>query len=104
MEADVTPPSPRKVHLPRIPNTNFPVFYIKESSTSLFSVNYLMDRSAQRIIQWNCRGIKPCYQELLLLLSLLGPSVFCLQETFLKTDNFTFKGFNVYNVYMYLLC
>ena len=63
-----------------------------------------MDRSKQRIIQWNYRGIKPCYQELLLLLSLLGP-VFCLQETFLKTDdNFTFKGFNVYNVYMYLLC
>ena len=37
-------------------------------------------------------------EELLLLLSLLGPSVFCLQETFLKTDDkFTFKGFNVYN-------
>ena len=34
----------------------------------------------------------------MLLLTLLGPSVFCLQETFLKTDdNFTFKGFNVYN-------
>ena len=54
-----------------------------------------MDKSKQRIIQWNCRGIKPRYEEL--LLSLLGPSVFCLQETFLKTDNFTFKGFNVYN-------
>ena len=57
-----------------------------------------MDKSKQRIIQWNCRGIKPRYEELLLLLSLLGPSVFCLQETFLKTDdNFTFKGFNAYN-------
>ena len=34
----------------------------------------------------------------MLNLTLLGPSVFCLQETFLKTDdNFTFKGFNVYN-------
>ena len=34
----------------------------------------------------------------MLLLTLQGPSVFCLQETFLKTDdNFTFKGFNVYN-------
>ena len=34
----------------------------------------------------------------MLLLTLLGPSVFCPQETFLKTDdNFTFKGFNVYN-------
>ena len=57
-----------------------------------------MDKCKQRIIQWNCRGIKPRYEELLLLLSLLGPSVFCLKETFLKTDdNFTFKGFNVYN-------
>ena len=57
-----------------------------------------MDRCKQRIIQWNCRGIKPRYEELLLQLSLLEPSVFCLQETFLKTDdNFTFKGFNVYN-------
>ena len=57
-----------------------------------------MDKSKQRIIQWNYRGIKPRYEELLLLLSLLGPSVFCLQETFLKTDdNFSFKGFNVYN-------
>ena len=42
-------------------------------------------------------GIKPRYDELMLNLTLLGPSVFCLQETFLKTDNFTFKGFNVYN-------
>ena len=34
----------------------------------------------------------------MLLLTLLGLSVFCLQETFLKTDdNFTVKGFNVYN-------
>ena len=34
----------------------------------------------------------------MLLLTLLGLSVFCLQETFPKTDdNFTFKGFNVYN-------
>ena len=34
----------------------------------------------------------------MLLLTLLGPSVFCLQETFLKTDdNFTFKVINVYN-------
>ena len=34
----------------------------------------------------------------MLLLTLLEPSVFCLQETFPKTDdNFTFKGFNVYS-------
>ena len=51
-----------------------------------------------KIIHWNCRGLKPNYNELLLLLSLLGPSVFCLQETFLKSeDNITFKGFSMYN-------
>ena len=31
--------------------------------------------SKQRIIQWNCRGIRPRYEELLLLLTLLRPSV-----------------------------
>ena len=57
-----------------------------------------MGSSKHRIIQWNCRGIRPRYEELLLLLTLLRPSVFCLQETFLKPDNnFTFKGFTTYN-------
>ena len=37
-----------------------------------------------KIIQWNSRGLKSNYNELLLLLTLLNPSVFCLQETFLK--------------------
>ena len=54
--------------------------------------------SKYKIIQWNCRGVKPRFEELLLLLSLLRPSVFCLQETFLKpNDTLTLKGFNVYN-------
>ena len=57
-----------------------------------------MGSSKQRIIQWNCRGIRPRYEELLLLLTLLRPSVFCLQETYLKPeDNFTFKNFKTYN-------
>ena len=51
-----------------------------------------------KIVHWNCRGLKPNYNEILLLLSLLKPSVFCLQETFLKQeDNINFKGFNLYN-------
>ena len=54
--------------------------------------------SKYKIIQWNCRGVKPRFEELLLLLSLLRPSVFCLQETFLKpNDTFTLKCFNVNN-------
>ena len=51
-----------------------------------------------KIVHWNCRGLKPNYNEILLLLSLLKPAVFCLQETFLKQeDNINFKGFNLYN-------
>ena len=54
--------------------------------------------SKYKIIQWNCRGLKPRYKELILLLTLLRLSVFCLQKTYLKAeDNFTFKGFNTYN-------
>ena len=56
-----------------------------------------MGSSHYRLIQWNCRGIKLRYEELLLLLTLLSPSVFCLQETYLKPeDNFTFKNFKTY--------
>ena len=36
----------------------------------------------------------------LLLLALVGPSVFCLQGTFLKPDdNITFKGYNLYGCF-----
>ena len=54
-----------------------------------------------KITQWNCRGLRPNYNEILLLLSLLRPSVFCLQEVFLKPDdNIVFKRYNLYN-YIY---
>ena len=54
-----------------------------------------------KIIQWNCRGLKPNYNEILLLLTIMKPSVFCLQETFLKPeDNISFKGYNLFN-YVY---
>ena len=63
-----------------------------------YSPNHLMGSSKYRLIQWNCRCIKPRYEESLLLLTLLRPSVFCLEETYLKPeDNFTFKSFNTYN-------
>ena len=57
----------------------------------------------RKIIQWNCRGLKPNYNEVLLILSLLKPSVLCLQETYLKADdNLNFKDFNIYNcIYEY---
>ena len=50
------------------------------------------------IIQWNCRGLKPKFDEIKLLLSHHKSSVICLQETFLKRDDtISLKGFNVYN-------
>ena len=51
-----------------------------------------------KIIQWNCRGLKPNYNEVSLLISEYNPSVFCFPETFLKPDdNISLRGFNIYN-------
>ena len=51
-----------------------------------------------KIIQWNCQGLKPNYNEVSLLISIYNPSVFCFQEAFLKPDdNISLKVFNVYN-------
>ena len=44
-----------------------------------------MDKKS--IIQWNCRGLKANYNEVLILMSLFSPSVICLQETFLKQSD-----------------
>ena len=50
-----------------------------------------------KIMQWNCRGLKPNYNEVSLLKSEYNPSVFCFQETFLQPDdNISLKGFNIY--------
>ena len=55
-----------------------------------------MDKKS--IIQWNCRGLKANYNEILILMSLFSPSVICLQETFLKqSDNISFRDFNMFN-------
>ena len=63
---------------------------------SLFILFSSMDFKHQ-IIQWNCRGLKPNYNEVSLLISEHNPSVFCFQETFLKPDdNISLKGFNIY--------
>ena len=46
---------------------------------------------------WNCLGLKANYNEILIL-TLLSSTVFCLQETFLKTtDNISFKNYSLYN-------
>ena len=51
-----------------------------------------------KIIQWNCPGLKPKFDEISIALEQQKPSAFCLQETSLKhNDNATLKGFNTYN-------
>ena len=55
-----------------------------------------MDKKSK--IQWNCRGLRANYNEILILMSLFSLSVICLQETFLKqSDNITFRDFNMFN-------
>ena len=56
--------------------------------------------STQKIIQWNCRGLKANYDEISLLLQQHNPIALCLQETFLKdTDHVNFRRFSTYNAY-----
>ena len=53
---------------------------------------------SNKILQWNCRGIRTNYKELLLLLNKFNPKVVCLQETFLKDKNqLNIKHFQSYN-------
>ena len=53
---------------------------------------------ANKLIQWNCLGLKANFNELLLLLSGLCPSIIWLQETFLKpTDNLNIRCYTLYN-------
>ena len=53
---------------------------------------------AHKIIQWNCRGLKPNINELHLQIATLCPALLCLQETFLKqNDNINIKNYEQYN-------
>ena len=52
---------------------------------------------ANKLIQWNCRGLKANFNELILLLTGMCPSIICLQETFLKpSDNLNIRGYNIF--------
>ena len=51
-----------------------------------------------KIVHWNCRGLRANFNDILLLLTTLTPAVLCLQETFLKgNDTLTFKDYSSYN-------
>ena len=51
-----------------------------------------------KMIHWNCRGLRPNFDELILYVVKHNPLAVCLQETFLKdTDTITIRGFNLYH-------
>ena len=53
-----------------------------------------------RILQWNCRGLKANYEETLLLLKDYEPAALCLQETHLKdTDNVSIRNYTAFNTF-----
>ena len=49
------------------------------------------------IIQWNCQGHAANWQELELLAQKYDAPVICLQETNLKDDQMTLKGYVAYH-------
>ena len=49
------------------------------------------------IVQWKCRGLRPNFNEILLLLQ-NDPVAICLQESLLTaSDNVTFRGYEIFN-------
>ena len=59
---------------------------------------------ANKLIQWNCCGLKANFNELLLLLTGLCPSIICLQETLLKpNNNLNIRVYTMYN-HIHLTC
>ena len=51
-----------------------------------------------KVIQWNCRGLRPNFDELSFLVVRYNHLAVCLQKTFLKDINIiTVKGFNLYH-------
>ena len=53
-----------------------------------------------RIIQWNCRGLKANDEETLLLLKDYEPAALCLQETHLKdSDNASIRNYTAFHTF-----
>ena len=49
------------------------------------------------IVQWNCRGFRPNFDEIKNLISNFRPYILALQETHFKdTDNVNIRGFDHY--------
>jgi exonuclease III len=51
-----------------------------------------------KIIQWNCRGLRANYNELLLLQQVLQPAAFCLKELRIDASySFPNRQYNLYS-------
>jgi len=57
-----------------------------------------MDSKKSAILQWNCRGVKPNFEEIKCLIADHNPSLLCLQETRLDPEGITIKNFDAYNI------
>ena len=55
------------------------------------------DHNTNKIIQWNCRGYRPNFEEIKNLIAQFNPYILALQETFLR-ENYTgsFRGYKHY--------
>ena len=96
-------------HLPKGTLSRLPIIWMMEGfNLTIILISLLILLSSMdfkhKIIQWNCRGLKPNYNEVPLLISEYNPSVFYFQETFLKPDdNISLKAFDIYN-YVHTNC
>ena len=51
----------------------------------------------KHILQWNCHGFRPNFEEMKNLISNFNPYILALQETHLQdTDNVNIRGFDYY--------
>ena len=50
------------------------------------------------IIQWNCRGFRPNFNDFRILCDKYDPIVCCLQETMLNSEDYCIRGFNSHHL------
>ena len=74
------------------------VFLRNKKPPAKAKINPILPLMTNSVIQWNCRGRRPKFDELSLLIVKHNPLALCLQETSLKdTDNITVRGFKLYH-------
>ena len=72
--------------------------YLSKSLILVISIMVHLNTMANTIIQWNCGGLRPNFEEICLLINNHHPVALSLQETFLKeNDSTSFKYHSIYN-------